>query len=76
MGVKLGLYTQLCSEYRLRANSSQLQKIDAVSSTVFAVSASFAGIAVAYPLNLARVKLQVQGGGKMHRFLLNKLACF
>lgn len=68
MGAKLGLYNHICSEYRrIDGGSSivhqggKLQALPGFVNTIAAMSASCAGITVAYPLNLTRVKLQVQG---------------
>jgi solute carrier family 25 phosphate transporter 23/24/25/41 len=58
MGTKLGLYTFVCSEYKRRNDGCALR---GARDTLVATGCSFISIAVAYPFNLARTKLQVQG---------------
>merc|ERR1712118_100452 len=58
MGTKLGLYTFVCSEYKRRNDGCALR---GARDTLVATGCSFISIAVAYPFNPARTKLQVQG---------------
>eukprot|EP00812_Abedinium_dasypus_P001834 NODE_1221_length_1205_cov_244.528696.p1 GENE.NODE_1221_length_1205_cov_244.528696~~NODE_1221_length_1205_cov_244.528696.p1 ORF type:complete len:347 (+),score=57.67 NODE_1221_length_1205_cov_244.528696:152-1042(+) len=72
MGVKLGLYSSMCEEYRARHDGAC---IDSWTDQLAAPAASFAGISIAYPLNLVRTKLQVQGGGGRSLLYLGFLDC-
>eukprot|EP00403_Amphidinium_massartii_P006309 CAMPEP_0178383370 /NCGR_PEP_ID=MMETSP0689_2-20121128/6967_1 /TAXON_ID=160604 /ORGANISM="Amphidinium massartii, Strain CS-259" /LENGTH=299 /DNA_ID=CAMNT_0020003589 /DNA_START=45 /DNA_END=940 /DNA_ORIENTATION=+ len=56
MATKLGSYQWFCDQYKLRHGS-----IGAVADQGASVLCTLAAIFLAYPLNLARVKLQVQG---------------
>jgi len=58
MATKLGSYTYLCAEYQRRHNG---ERIGGIADQLVATSCSLVGIVVAYPFNLGRVKLQVQG---------------
>lgn len=58
MAIKLGSYTWLCAEYSQRHGGVH---IGGLADLVASASCSFAAISCAYPLNLARVKLQTQG---------------
>eukprot|EP01062_Namystynia_karyoxenos_P031792 TRINITY_DN23560_c0_g1_i1.p1 TRINITY_DN23560_c0_g1~~TRINITY_DN23560_c0_g1_i1.p1 ORF type:complete len:330 (+),score=58.96 TRINITY_DN23560_c0_g1_i1:93-1082(+) len=57
MGTKLGLYTFICDQVRERTG----RRIGTAADQVASCCCSLAGITVAYPMNLARTKMQTQG---------------